>query len=443
MLTWIRDNPQFAALSFAAIVLTLVMTVLTLAMTRAGASVKPILWFLGFFAIVGGPQAVVHLIDGFVVRRERERQAAPSVENEATRAARPVDSRPDLSPVAWDVVFGPSADPSLITDAKHGLSALLEEASEAKLSFGREGTSALAARFSSASAAARALDRYGNFFAFANAEGSDASGWTARRHGGQGEWVHVVTAGPELYAWTGADKASVLANRERALGPIPPVTAGERPPDVSTKLVSTRLRSQVGLMVGVLSLNLVAAGLWFFKGSAWAARIDGSIAAKPWEADRLQRELMTLNQTDVPTDVTQRPDGSIEINWRYADARWFDLMSLQQMKRTQRLVLTFDEANHSVRVREYWSAFDGSAQRQNLRLDWKLATGIQFFSFEQRRIAGVQLDSGGRPTGALSTGYTFNLQALKAPIIDVVTRGGWHWQPLVWNAPQSFRWLTE
>ena len=44
---------------------------------------------------------------------------------------------------------------------------------------------------------------------------------------------------------------------------------------------------------------------------------------------------------------------------------------------------------------------------------------------------------------ALSTGYTFGLQALKAPIIDVVTRAGWRWQPLVWDAPNAWRWLTE
>ena len=43
-------------------------------------------------------------------------------------------------------------------------------------------------------------------------------------------------------------------------------------------LVSKRLVARPGLMVGILSLNLVAAGLWFFKGSAWAARVDRT----PW-----------------------------------------------------------------------------------------------------------------------------------------------------------------
>jgi GTP cyclohydrolase II len=118
-------------------------------------------------------------------------------------------------------------------------------------------------------------------------------------------------------------------------------------------------------------------------------------------------------------------------------------MRVHQMKRTQRLVLHFNERDHTVRVREYWSAFDASAGLKDLRLDWKMATGIQFFAIEHKRVFGVQLGTDGKPTGELSKAYTFNLQELKAPIIEAVTRAGWTWQPVTWNAPAAFRWLTE
>jgi hypothetical protein len=74
-LAWIRDNPQFAALIFTLAVLTFVMAVLAVMMTKAGASLRPLVWFLGFFGIVAGPQAVVHLLDGFVLRDERQARA--------------------------------------------------------------------------------------------------------------------------------------------------------------------------------------------------------------------------------------------------------------------------------------------------------------------------------------------------------------------------------
>ena len=85
----------------------------------------------------------------------------------------------------------------------------------------------------------------------------------------------------------------------------------------------------------------------------------------------------------------------------------------------------------------------GRYQHHGLRLDWKAATGIQFFAFERQRVLGAQLGADGRPTGELSKAYTFNLQELKAPLIEAVTQAGWRWQPLTWNAPASLRWLTE
>ena len=196
-------------------------------------------------------------------------------------------------------------------------------------------------------------------------------------------------------------------------------------------------------MVAVVALNLVAATLWFFKGSAWSARIDGAAVALPADASSLRGNLLGLNRPTIPTEVTTRPDGAMEVSWRYGDASWFDLMRLHQLKRAQRLLLIFDQARRTVRAREYISAFDASASPSTLRLDWKTMTGIQFFAFEQKQVFGAQLGSDGRPTGELSQAYTFNLHELKAPLIEVGTQAGWHWQPLTWNAPESLRWLNE
>ena len=444
-LSWIRDNPQLAGISIGGAVVVFVLGLFSFVMLRSGASLRPIIWIAGFFAIVAGPQVVVHLLDGLVLRRARAVEpASPSSSSAVTTAGSGESS--SLKPVAWAVVFGPKADPDLITDAKRGLDAILHDADEAKLSFNADGESALAARFPSAEAAAKALNQYGNFFAFAQVSGSDAAGWTARRHAGEGEWVHVVSAGPELYAWTAASRERVIENRTRALGPI--TDSGSMGGAVAAtndgkKLVSQRLASKTGLMVSILALNVFAASLWFFKGSAWAARVEGSTAVQTVIADSLRRELLALPRNSVPTDVVARPDGTLEVNWRYADARWFDLMQVHQMKRAHRLVLELDESTHKVRVREYWSAFDASAGASGLKLNWQQQTGIQFFAYEHKRVLGAQLDAGGKPTGALSQAYTFDLQAMKRPIVEVVTRAGWTWQPVAWNAPVALRWVTE
>src|SRR5262249_11730560 len=152
------------------------------------------------------------LLDAFVHARQIHEQPTQSAPASPTIAAPSV-----LQPVSWDIVFGPNADPSLITDAKRGLDYILSDALEAKISFNAAGESALAARFANAEAAAAALNRYGSFFQFAKVSGSDAGGWTARRFNGQGEWNHVVVAGNELYAWSGSTKEGVEANHIRAL----------------------------------------------------------------------------------------------------------------------------------------------------------------------------------------------------------------------------------
>lgn len=418
----------------------LLAVLLGVLMRRAGVSLKPLVFFFGFIAIIAAPQMVVHLLDAFVHARQTRQQLTEGATNAATVAPS------TLQPVSWDIVFGPNADPSLITDAKRGLDYILSDALEARVSFNAAGESALAARFENAEAAAAALNRYGSFFQFAQVTGSDAGGWTARRFNGQGEWNHVVAAGNELYAWSGNTKESIEANRIRALGPLPMEASssavGEASPSSapSETQVSTRLSSNWRAMTAFLVINLSFAVFWFFKGSAWSVRQPPRPGTRPEPAVSLCERLLSLNEQDVPVQVIASSNSdTLEITWRYADAQWLDLMRAHKMRRTHKLVLALDEHSHTARVREYWSTFDASAGPNDLRLNWTAARGMQFFEFEHRRVFGVQLD----PIGKLSKAYTFNLQELKQPIIEAVTVSGWIWQPVMWNAPSSLRWFIE
>lgn len=433
LLTWARENPQFAALTMGGLIVAFVLGLFAVLMSRSGMSLRPIIWFAGFFGIIAGPQAFVHLLDGLAARKARQDSTVSSAGGA-------------LKPIPWEQVFGPEADPTLITDATESFAPVIGKSAAAKLSFSRDGTNVLAARFDSPAEAQASLNRYGQVFGFAQVQGSDANGWTARRFGGQGEWSHVVVVGSELYAWTGADRNEILARRTRALGPWLHESAGHASGNESTdtqRRVSRRLVANTGFLAVFLLVNLTGAVFWFFKGSAWAARVEPAAVRQPLTADDLRRSLLALNQVDRPVTTTLLPDGSIEVNWRYADARWFDLMRVHRLKRVHRLVLQPDEDSGTVRVREYWSAFDASAGLEGATLRWKAATGIQFFAIEHQRVLGAQLGSDGRPTGELSKAYTFNLQELKQPIIDTVTQAGWRWQPVTWNAPRALRWLTE
>lgn len=449
-LQFLHDYPAVAGIGFFLVVSLFLFIVFGVAMRRAGASMRPLLFFFGFLAIVGGPQAAVHLLNAWLAAKATPTVA--KIDSVASGQPAPAAAVSSLQPIPWEVVFGPNADPDLITDAKRSLEAVLSTADEAKLSFTASGETALAARFATVAEAKAALDAYGEFFRFANVSGSDAIGWTAQRYAGQGEWNHVVTASNELYAWTGATRESVIAHRVRALGPFDDIALSTPPdPVLAAGPTSTYaepaadwLRQRPLLMMSFIAINLLLAVAWFFKGSAWATRIAPRADARPADVLTLRERLMALNSQPEPVSVSAGRDGrSIEIDWRYGDAQWFDQMRAHGMHRTHRLVLALDDAGNTVRVREYWSSFDASAGADGLRLEWNAATGMQFFNVEHQRVFGVQLDNRGRPTGELSKAYTFNLQSLRQPVIDVVTGSGWTWQPVMWNAPAAMRWLCE
>jgi len=436
-----REYPVVAGVGFFLLVSTFLALLLGSAMRRSGASLKPLVFFFGFVAIIGVPQASVHFLDAWA----HARQSSGPDARAASPASSPSPKGGTLKPVPWERVFGPRADPDLISDAKRGLAEILATASVAKLSFDRNGDSALAARFGSEADAAQALNRYGTFFQFAEVSGSDEQGWTARRAGGQGEWTHVVAAGNELYAWSGASRERVVANRVRALGAITAPGKTARPANPAPRQqVSSRLVGNPLAMSVFVVLNLIMAVGWFFKASSWAGRVTPNRGTQPLDASSLRARLLASTREETPTVVRLLPDDqTVEVTWRYADAKWLDAMRANRMRRVHRLRLELDERRHQVRVREYWAALDGSASPGELQLKWQAAAGMQFFQVEHRKEYGVQVDDHNRPTGALSTGYHFDLQELKAPIISAITESGWSWQPVMWNTPDSLRPLTE
>lgn len=168
--------------------------------------------------------------------------------------------------------------------------------------------------------------------------------------------------------------------------------------------------------------------------------------AGPIRSGGLNREtrsrLLAIGNQDVPFSVQTRTDrDQIEVEWRYVDARWIDFMRAHSMRRAHRLVLRLDETSDRVYVSEYQSTVDASAGVDGARLQWSFAMGIQFMQVEHQRVFGLQLDPSGKPTGALQHAWSFNLQEMKAPLQEVITKSGWAWRPVLLDAPEPFSWV--
>lgn len=180
----------------------------------------------------------------------------------------------------------------------------------------------------------------------------------------------------------------------------------------------------------------VWAGLQFLifgRIASWAARVPAVPGVAPVAREALMRQLLSLNEQDIPYAIRRgRRDDEIVVDWRYADARWLDLMRFHGMSKGYRLVLRFDEGKRDVRAQDRYASFDWSTGRgpDLLSLDWKVSLGITFYEYRHERVFGLQFRDG-KPTFDLSYAYTFNLNELKQPMIEIIRHAGWNFRPVI------------
>lgn len=177
-------------------------------------------------------------------------------------------------------------------------------------------------------------------------------------------------------------------------------------------------------------------GLQFFifgRVASWAAQVPAVPDVPAVTRNVLMGRLLALNDQDIPFAISRgRRDNEIVVDWRYADATWLDLMRLHGMSKGYRLVLRLDERARNVRAQDRYASFDWSAGRgpNLLSLKWNVSLGITFFEYQHERVYGLQFKDG-KPTFDLSYAYTFDLNELKQPIIEIVRHSGWNFRPVI------------
>jgi hypothetical protein len=171
----------------------------------------------------------------------------------------------------------------------------------------------------------------------------------------------------------------------------------------------------------------------FGRVASWAGGEPAVAGVTPVAREVLMQRLLALNRQDVPYAVSHGSrDNEIVIDWRYADAKWLDLMRLHGMRSGYRLVLRLDEGAHNARAQDRYASFEWSAGRgPNLAaLKWNASLGITFYEYKHERVFGLQFKDG-KPTFDLSYAYTFNLNELKQPVIEIIRNAGWDFRPVI------------
>lgn len=190
----------------------------------------------------------------------------------------------------------------------------------------------------------------------------------------------------------------------------------------------------MGLVPYMLLISLV-----FMRMVTWAvtfAPADGELVVS--DNVLCQRLLAIGNDEKSPFIMSpgKRHDELI-MDWKYADATWFDLMRVHKMSYLKRFVLRLDTENHIVRVREYESKLDASAGLGSGNLSFKASLGIDFYNYQKEIVFGIQIENG-RPVPKLSYTYTFNVLEMRQPLQGMVVQNGWTYKGVLLFMP----WLT-
>ena len=178
----------------------------------------------------------------------------------------------------------------------------------------------------------------------------------------------------------------------------------------------------------------VWAGLQFFifgRVASWVVQVPAVPGIQPVATEALMRSLLSINDQDVPYMIKRgKHHNELVVDWRYADAKWLDLMRLHGMRKGYRLVLRFDEGTRNVRAQDRYASFDWSAGPDLLSLNWQMSLGITFYEYQHERVFGLQFKDG-KPTFDLSYAYTFDLNEMKQPMIEIVRHAGWNFRPVI------------
>lgn len=444
-----------------------ICTILGAIMARSGVSLRSIYWFAGFFALIVVPQVIGHFYKAVqTTKAEAPRAAAleqiaddrgadvsqTSRSNSDTAATGFQPSRaPGDSEAAAKSLFGPDVDPQLISDVRAVYGDAFVDADFAQFAVLPNGETVLLARFKNFSAAEKAWVNYLRVAGLqAGGQGDSQRGYAVTRP--VGDRVYALPFGAMLGVWTGANDATIRARmtagsfeipRRAPLGEIAANTANEsgNAASASRKPVSPL---RIGLTAAALLIYLFVVVAYYFKGAAWAGTSPAKPGVAPLSTGEVTQRLESVNELDVPFQIEHGTQpNEFFATWRHADAKWIDLHRARGMKRTLRIRMVLDEATRTVRATDYVASFDWSAGRGGANLEWKTGFGIVFFQYEHQRVFGLQLDEQGRFKPELSYAYTFNLQEMKSPLIEAVTRAGWNWRPTVWQGPTWLRWLTE
>jgi hypothetical protein len=379
----LTQNSGLLAYLAICVIAAAVLGVIAVSMAREGLSLKPILFIAVFMGIILLPGVVFFALEAIWPEEKVEFSALP--------AAR-LDETAVTGQTSFDYpqrLFGKDADLSLIRDARQIYGEAFTRAEVAQVAFWPTGEMVAVARYRNAAEAKRGGEVLRQMFRIAEVPGAPAGAayWGSRPNAmsAEGDALLAQTLGHAVFFWAANSRQAVMARRAQSDFETR-TTAPTTPPLEHEVPALVRLYRQTAFQALLIFLLVIAASLWFFKGSVWAARIEPA-AAVAIPASELETRLLALTR-----------NGRLEAVLPY---------ETMQEKGTRSVRFALEPTTKLVRIYELDESagqFAGEGRRTR--------AGITFY----QKTAGQKQDP-------------------LTPYREVVSQAGWAWQPNVWNLP--------
>ena len=291
-------------------------------MRRKGVSRKPLYWFAGFMALILMPQFIGHLANAYM-KTIHSPARSPAPERLPKGLASDVDYSDAPS------LFGPR--PGIISvDGRSVASGLLHEADNPKYFVFPEGETVLIGRLKDTATANEAITRFLKVSGLIDrAHKDNDGGFTAER---SPKDVVYARAYDNLFTvWSAASLRAIeqlqgAAAHGRFSAPQRENASSMEEEWLDRMIVSTSSTwTGITVIVATIGLYLLLVAVYFFKGIAWATRIEPNPLAPPLSLFALRERVLSLNNLELPLQI--EPDVRVDLlvaTWRYADARWID-----------------------------------------------------------------------------------------------------------------------
>ena len=179
----------------------------------------------------------------------------------------------------------------------------------------------------------------------------------------------------------------------------------------------------------IISLILAYCLLWLvgiFIGGIWVAKVKADPGVTPCLPDRLREQILALNELETPFKIEEDPSGIVRIEWKYDDT-WKGIFASVEDKIIHDIKLKLRPNTHTVTaietkksVRREKGIFSFQHSRSYFR-------GITFYEYSTSYEGGLALKNG--KLAITGKSFTFNLQQIKNPLIELITTSGWNWSP--------------